>query len=126
MDQKTNEVARRTAAALAAIKGATGTDEVALFISHHLQEIDESYWQAHVGTPRPSAQPVLDLLELRSHWGEADDDGIDTFDFTLPDDTTQHVIAVSFDEKRGHSGHLNGKLIESRGPSVILGPSNSS
>ncbi len=36
---------------------------------------------------------------LRSHWGDEDDDGIDTFDFTLPEDVTDSVISVRFDEK---------------------------
>ena len=38
---------------------------------------------------------------LRSHWGdeEEDEDGIDTFDFTLPEDVTDYVISVHFDEE---------------------------
>lgn len=36
---------------------------------------------------------------LRSHWGDEDDDGIDTFDFTLPEDITDYVISVRFDEE---------------------------
>jgi hypothetical protein len=38
---------------------------------------------------------------LRSHWGDDDDgdeEGIDTFDFTLPDEVTDYVISVRFDE----------------------------
>jgi hypothetical protein len=40
---------------------------------------------------------VLDLLELRSCWGD-EEDGIDTFDFTLPESITNYVISVRFDE----------------------------
>jgi hypothetical protein len=38
------------------------------------------------------------MLELRSHWGAEAEDGLDTFDFTLPDDVTNYVIAVRFNE----------------------------
>lgn len=41
---------------------------------------------------------MLDILVLRSHWGEDDKDGIDTFDISLPDDVTNYVISVGFDE----------------------------
>jgi hypothetical protein len=51
-----------------------------------------------VGTPRPEPSQVIDLLELRSHWGDEAEDGIDTFDFTLPDGVTDYVIAVQFRE----------------------------
>ncbi len=107
MKPRTKEIQRRTAAALLAIKQALSErDEdssVKLFVSHHLQELDAAYWKKHAGTPRPSLKKVLELLVLRSHWGEDDDDGIDeegidTFDFTLPGDVTQYVISVRFDE----------------------------
>ena len=96
------ETATRKATALAAIKRAFGTDDdehgATLFVSHHLDEIDQSYWQKRLGTPRPEPSHVLDILQLRSHWGDEDDDGIDTFDFTLPEDITQSVISVRFDD----------------------------
>ena len=108
-----NEIARRTAVALAAIKQALydGEDDssVALFVSHHLAEIEASYWQENAGTPRPSPKQVLDLLELRSHWGAEDEDSIETFDFTLPGKATNYVIAVRFDE----SGNIQDIEMES-------------
>lgn len=39
---------------------------------------------------------MLDLLGLRSHWGGEDE--IDIFDFTLPDQVTDYVLSVRFDE----------------------------
>jgi hypothetical protein len=107
MKPSKKEIQRRTAVALLAIKQAMNENDddsnVKLFVSHHLQELDASYWKKHAGAPRPSPEKVLDLLELRSHWGEDDDgdideDGIETFDFTLPGDATQYVISVRFDE----------------------------
>jgi hypothetical protein len=102
MMPNTKDVDRRKAAALAAIKRALDSDEgefsVALFVSHHLDELDAAYWKKHAGTPRPSPKKVLDLLVLRSHWGEEGDDGLDVFDFTLPDEVTDYVISVRFDE----------------------------
>lgn len=107
MKPNKKEIQRRTEAALLAIKQAmSDSDEnssVKLFVSHHLQELDAAYWEKHTGKPRPSPIKVLDLLQLRSHWGEddeddIDEDGTDTFDFTLPGDVTQYVIAVRFDE----------------------------
>lgn len=96
------EIQRRTAAALLSIKRTLSESDndssVKLFVSHHLQELDAAYWKKHAGTPRPSPHKVLELLELRSHWGEDDEDGIGTFDFTLPGDVTQYVISVKFNE----------------------------
>ena len=67
------EVERRVAAALTAIKRemdeVEGESSVALFVSHHLEELDSAYWKKHAGTPQPSPKKVLDLLSLRSHWG---------------------------------------------------------
>jgi Protein of unknown function (DUF2004) len=101
MKHSKKEVERRTAAAMAAIKRRMekneGEQDVVLFVSHHLEELDAAYWEEQTGTSQPSPQIVLDLLELRSHWGEEDEDGIDTFDFTLPGDVTDYVISVRFD-----------------------------
>jgi predicted DNA-binding WGR domain protein len=97
------EVERRMAVALTAIKRMMGKREgkwsVTLFVSHHLKELEAAYWKKHTGKARPSAEKVLDLLELRSHWGEDDEDGMDTFDFTLPGNVTNYVISVRFDEE---------------------------
>ncbi len=96
------EIERRTAAAMAAIKLTMDDEEdesgVRLFISHHLKELDAVYWKKHAGSPQPSPKKVLDLLELRSHWGYDDENGIDSFDFTLPSGVTDYLISVRFDE----------------------------
>jgi len=97
----TSKFERRRVAALAAIKGAfaaEGDDDVSLFVSHHLDELDGDYWRQQLATPRPTPEQVISLLELRSHWSEANDEELDTFDFTLPGDVTNYVIAVEFDE----------------------------
>ena len=94
------EIARRTTAALAAIKQQAGKPGSAssLFASHHLEELSPTYWRKYARAARPSQSRVLDLLQLRSHWGEDDEDGIDVFDFTLPGDATDYVLSVGFDE----------------------------
>ncbi len=98
MGQDQAEITRRTAAALDAIQKAfaEGDDAVTLFVSHHLEEIEEAYWQKHAGTPHPTDQQVLDILVLADHWDEDDDEGIQTFDFTLPGDATNYLISVYF------------------------------
>jgi hypothetical protein len=97
-----DEVARRKTAALAAIKRRFGTEDgefdVNLFASHHLDELDSAYWQSHLGTTEPDPARVLDILVLRKHWGDDDDEGMAVFDFTLPDDITDYVMTVRFDE----------------------------
>ena len=78
----------------------TAADEhcATLFVSHHLEELGGDYWQEYCGTTRPEPNKVLEILILRSHSGEDDDEGIDTFDFSLPGGITDYVISVSFDE----------------------------
>jgi hypothetical protein len=102
---------QRELSALAAIRGAfeSGGDEdsVRLFISHHLEEIEGSYWKQHAGDESPEPSRVLDLLQLRDHWGG--DDELETFDFTLPDEATQYVISVRF----GDSGEVEEISMES-------------
>ena len=93
------EIRRRELLARGAIKRAfeSDKDEVSarLFVSHHLAELDSSYWQRHLSTESPAPSAVLDLLLLRSHWGGEDE--METFDFTLPEDVTNYVICVRFD-----------------------------
>lgn len=97
-----DEVSRREATARAAIKQSFGTGEdesgVDLFASHHLEELEGEYWNKHLGTSRPEPIQVLNILKLHSHWADDDDKGLDVFDFTLPDDVTDYVISVRFDE----------------------------
>lgn len=96
------EIKRREELSLAAIRDAFGTegDEygATLFISHHVEELDPSYWQTHLGTGTPTPERILGLLEPRTHWGDGDENGIDVFDFTLPGEITDYVISVRFDE----------------------------
>lgn len=97
MSKKINEVAKRTTAAKKAIQNAVDNESsVGLFISHHLSELEAAYWEKLTGTPKPTPKQVVDLLVLRSHWGG--DADMDRFDFTLPDDVTDYVISVGFDD----------------------------
>ena len=95
-----NEIEKREKAAIAAIRAAFGTEEdesgATLFVEHHLEEIEGEYWQTHLGIAKPEPINVLGMLVLREHWGG--DDEIETFDFTLPEDVTDYVISVRFDE----------------------------
>lgn len=97
-----DEVLRREKVARAAIKEAFGTEEgeftADLFASHHIDELDGDYWQKYLGTRNPEPIHILDILELSSHWADEDDDGMEVFDFTLPDEVTDYVISVRFDE----------------------------
>ncbi len=94
------EIQKRTKAALAAIKAGYGTEDdeygATLFVSHHLEEIESSYWTERFQTESPEASQILDALILRSDFEDEDD--IDSFDFTLPGDVTDYVICVSFGE----------------------------
>jgi hypothetical protein len=94
-----NEIEKRENAAIAAIRnsfGAVDESSVKLFVEHHLEEIESEYWRKHLGAEKPEPVTLLDILVLQSHWGGADE--IETFDFTLPEDATNYVISVRFDE----------------------------
>lgn len=71
-------------------QGEYGIDE---FVSHHLDELPKSYWEKHLGTARPSHEQVIGLLILREKW-----DDQEVYDFTLPDEVTNYVVSVSFDQ----------------------------
>ncbi len=83
--------------ALEGIKQSSGTEQgeygIDEFISHHLDELPASYWEKHIGTPKPTSEQVINLLILRSKWEDEE-----VYDFTLPDDVTDYVVSVSFDE----------------------------
>lgn len=114
MNPDPREVARRERTARKYIAEALAqgddTDSVKLFVDHHLEQIPAAEWTRILGEPLPSAQRVVESLVLRGHWSEADYDaflgdggeaeegeaGIDIFDFTLPGDVTQYVLAVHF------------------------------
>ena len=53
----------------------------------------ESYWEKHLGNSNPSKEKVIDLLILRSKW-----DDEEVYDFTLPDEVTDYVLSVSFED----------------------------
>ncbi len=95
------EIEKRKVEGLNAIKKAfrteQGEDSVDLFVDHHLEEIESSYWEKHLNCEQPKGNKVLDILVLKSHWGD-EEDGIENFDFTLPEEITNYVICVSFDE----------------------------
>jgi hypothetical protein len=86
------------AKALAAIKEASGTElgeySVDAFISHHLEELPSNYWEKHLGTASPTTVSVMGLLILRSKWDDSE-----VYDFTLPEEVTDYVVSVSFDEE---------------------------
>ena len=95
-----NEIERREAAARRHISAVYGTPDdefgATLFVSHHMDEIDASYWTKHLATSEPEPRQVLESLVLRSHWGGANEN--ENFDFTLPDGVTDYVNCVAFNE----------------------------
>jgi hypothetical protein len=97
-----SEVQRRAERAIAAIRAAFGTEAdeygATLFVSHHLAELPKEYWLEQLGSAAPSPAAVLDLLTLKSSWGDEDDDGLENFDFTLPGEVTNYVISAHFDD----------------------------
>lgn len=98
MPEESEETKKRESLARAAIGKQVGTNPeygVDLFISHHLEELDDAYWLEHAGTETPSPQQVFQALVLKGKW-EDEDEG-EFFDFTLPGEVTQYVICVRFD-----------------------------
>jgi hypothetical protein len=83
--------------AIEGIKKSSGTEQgeygIDEFISHHLEELSTSYWEKHTGSANPTSIQVISLLVLRSKW-----DDEETYDFSLPDEVTDYVVSVSFDE----------------------------
>lgn len=83
--------------ALEGIKQSSGTEQgeygIDEFVSHHLDELPSSYWQKYAGTSKPSNEQVINLLVLRSKWEDEE-----VYDFTLPDNVTDYVVSVSFDD----------------------------
>ena len=101
MTDQAAELARRENAARQAIKNGFDMEDedsgVAMFVAFHLEELDPAYWQEWMETGRPDPAAVLDILELRAHWGDQDE--MEYFDFTLPGKVTDYVISVHFDDK---------------------------
>lgn len=100
MAKRKAELTRRTKVAHQAIMRSLDTEEgeygATLFAAHHLEELDPSYWQAHLKCDKPEAAAVLGLLCLQP--SDDDDDDLDTLDFVLPGNVSNYVLAVSFDE----------------------------
>jgi hypothetical protein len=92
------EIQRRKDIAMAAIKSVFGTEEdeygATEFVRHHIEEIDGEYWKKHLGTEKPLPKKVLEILVFRGNW---DEDCV--FDFTLPEEATDYVISVRFNEE---------------------------
>ena len=102
MPANSEEVSRREKAARAHIDAIYGTPEdelgATLFVSHHLSELDASYWIKYTGTSTPDARQVLRMLELRIDPEEEElEEEMDILDFSLPDGVTNYVICVEFD-----------------------------
>ena len=106
MSANSDETSRREVAARAHIDAIYGTPEdefgATLFVSHHLSELDASYWMKHTGTSKPDARQVLRLLEVYFDSEEEDleeeEEVLDTLDLTLPGRVTNYVICVEFDD----------------------------
>jgi hypothetical protein len=94
------ELSRRTHIAIEAIKRSLDTEEgeygASLFASHHLDELDASYWRTHLQIDRPTPSQVIGLLCLQSPAGDGDAD-LDTLDFGLPGEVSNYLLCVRFD-----------------------------
>lgn len=92
----------RCAAALLAIKSLYGKPEgefgPTLFVSHHLVEVEGAYWQRTVGVARPTPNQVLNALVLIRSWSSHEGGNIDVFDFGLPNNASNYVLAVRFED----------------------------
>ncbi len=81
--------------ALEAIKASRGTESgeygIDLFVSHHLDELPAAVWLEILGKENPSFDDILSALVV----AYVEDD---VCDFTLPNDVTNYLISVSFDE----------------------------
>ena len=73
-----------------------GENSVTLFVSHHLDELDSEEWLDCIGVAKPRPEDILNSLVLETAWSSEDDGTIDMYDFTLPKNMTQYVIAVRF------------------------------
>ncbi|MBK1790997.1 DUF2004 domain-containing protein [Persicirhabdus sediminis] len=87
--------------ALSAIKAAYGTEDdeygSTLFVAHHLEELEASYWQSHFKVDVPEASQILDSLVLSPYCIDEEDEVINNLDFTLPGEVTNYLICVCFE-----------------------------
>lgn len=93
-----SEIERNIVIALEKIKAVFDTPEgeesTTLFVSHHLNEIEPAQWQAAVGNKNPNPDQILASLIPIDQWSSNDDEIIDTFDFSLPNDLTNYLLTV--------------------------------
>ena len=69
---------------------------MALFVEHHVDELETDYFSRMCGTSTPDATQMLDSLILLRSWSFEDDGNIDVFDFSLPENVTDCVLSVRF------------------------------
>ncbi|MEM9403485.1 MAG: DUF2004 domain-containing protein [Pseudomonadota bacterium] len=104
------ELLKREASARAHIDATYGTVDnesgASLFVSHHLDELDSTYWHEHTGSGEPDAHQVLRMLVLLR---DPEEEAIDFLDFTLPGGVSDYVLSVEFNE----TGDVIGVSIES-------------
>ena len=82
---------------------------VALFVEHHLTEIESEYWVEYFGATNPDPRLILETLVLQTDVEDDEEEDADMLDFTLPGDATNYLICVRFDE----SGDVAGVSMES-------------
>jgi hypothetical protein len=72
---------------------------VSMFVAHLTEEIDSADQTTLFGTATPTGSAFLQKLILRSvsFHADGDEDDFSRFDYTLPGDLTQYVVAVRFD-----------------------------
>jgi len=87
----------------------SGEENVTLFVTHHLDEVEKEYWLKHFGSEKPKTSDILNSLVLVNSWSQDENENIDVFDFSLPDDATNYLISVRFDK----SGQTNSVDMES-------------
>lgn len=97
------KIEQRTELGLKAIQSQYGTDDgefsATLFISHHLEEIEETYWKDTYGSKNPDPLTILKSLILIDHWNSNDNgNGSDTFDFGLAGNISNYLLSVRFNE----------------------------
>ncbi|WP_170336830.1 DUF2004 domain-containing protein [Ruegeria arenilitoris] len=84
------------------IKALYGTPEgefgPTLFVSHHKEELETDYWTDTYSTDAPTAEQILDSLVLVDTWSSEDDDNVDTYDFSLPNEATNYLLSARFED----------------------------
>jgi hypothetical protein len=100
MSQNKNSIALN--AIKASYNNESGEYGINLFVSHHLEQFDKTVWKKILGKSDPTPQDVIDAIVFI----ECEDD---VYDFSLPNEVTDYVICVSFDD----SGAIDNIAMES-------------